>query len=214
MRITTLWTVVLATVVSFATPTLSQDVRITDDLMNIEYGFNGKTFDIRRNQDQNAHLTEFYTRTSRACPPFCVQPMELHEGVDTVGELELLDFLVEYVDAGNGYLIDSRTNDFYMNGTIPGAVNLSHDLFIPGDDNVFFGSIMAMLGGSKDLRGQWEFEDPANLMLFCNGPWCEQSPAAIRNLLAINYPPEKLHYYRGGMQNWLAMGFNIQMPVK
>lgn len=190
----------------------AQEVKITPDLSAVTYAFNGESFLIQRNQDPEARISAFYSKTSRACPPFCVQPISVHEGVDTVGELEVLAFLTDHVDDGTGFIIDSRTADFYAGGTIPGAVNLPHNLFIPSDDNVFFDSIMVMLKGEKDASGKWTFTDPSDLMMFCNGPWCGQSPNAIRNLLAINYPADKIHYYRGGMQNWNSMGFSVQVP--
>jgi len=49
-------------------------------------------------------------------------------------------------------------------------------------------------------------------VLFCNGPWCDQSPRAIRGLRKIGYPADKLHYYRGGMQDWLIMGLTTIVP--
>ncbi len=190
----------------------AQDVRITKDLAQVEYTFNGKTYTISRNQDLNARIPEEFAKTSRPCPEFCIQPMTVHEGVNTVGELELLSFLKEKVSKGHGFLIDSRTSDWYAKGTIPGAVNLPFNAFVPGPDNVFFDSVMVMLGGQQSADGKWVFPDPKELLLFCNGPWCGQSPTAIRNLLAINYPAEKLHYYRGGMQNWVGAGFTIEIP--
>lgn len=190
----------------------AQEVRITKDIMVVEYTFNGETYLISRNQDPNARIPDAYTKTSRSCPEFCVQPMQVHEGVNTVGELELLAFLQKEVSNGEGFLIDSRTSDWFDKGTIPGAVNLPFNVFVPGPNNVFFDSVMVMLGGEQGANGEWVFNDPKELMLFCNGPWCGQSPTAIRNLLAINYPPEKLHYYRGGMQNWYGMGLTVQVP--
>ena len=190
----------------------AQEVRITKDIMVVEYSFNGETYMIGRNQDPNHRIPDAYAKTSRSCPAFCVQPMQVHEGVNTAGELEVLAFLQEQVTTGEGFLIDSRTNDWYEKGTIPGAVNLPFNVFVPSSDNVFFDSVMVMLGGEQSANGEWIFNDPKELMLFCNGPWCGQSPTAIRNLLAINYPPEKLHYYRGGMQNWYGMGFSVEVP--
>ncbi|WP_457648966.1 rhodanese-like domain-containing protein [Profundibacter sp.] len=189
----------------------AQDVRITKDIMVVEYSFNGETYLIGRNQDPNHRIPDAYAKTSRSCPEFCVQPLQVHEGVNTVGELELLAFLQNEVTNGQGFLIDSRTNDWYEKGTIPGAVNLPFNVFVPSPENVFFDSVMVMLGGEQAANGEWNFNDPKELMLFCNGPWCGQSPTAIRNLLAINYPPEKLHYYRGGMQNWYGMGFSVEV---
>ncbi len=190
----------------------AQNVQITPEIMDVEYSFRGNTYVIERDQNPNATIPDFFAKTSRACPPFCVQPLEINDEVQTVGELELLAFLKEYVDTDNGFLVDSRTQDFYAKGTIPGAVNLSHALLVPSDTNVFFDSIMAMLGGGQSSTGEWVFDNPKDLMLFCNGPWCGQSPAAIRHLLEIGYPAQKLHYYRGGMQSWVSMGFTTIIP--
>lgn len=203
---------ITASILTLATTGMSQEVGITPDMMSVEYTISGVTYKVERNQDQNAEVSRFFAKTSRACPPFCVQPLFVNDEVETVGELELLTFLVEYVSAGKGFLIDSRTPDFYAKGTIPGAANLPHNLFIPNADNVFFESTMMMLSGTKNGSGEWVFNNPPDLMLFCNGPWCDQSPSAIRNLQAINYPVEKLHYYRGGMQSWENMGFSVQIP--
>ncbi|WP_457648823.1 rhodanese-like domain-containing protein [Profundibacter sp.] len=202
----------VATLFGGALQATAQDVRITKDIMQVEYGFNGKTYVISRNQDPDARIPETYTKTSRPCPEFCIQPMIIHEGVNTYGELELLSFLQDKVDKGQGFLIDSRTSDWYAKGTIPGSVNLPYNAFVPGPDNVFFDSLMVMLSGKQSADGNWEFSAPKDLLLFCNGPWCDQSPTAIRNLLSINYPAEKLHYYRGGMQSWLGNGLTVEIP--
>ncbi len=201
-----------ATLIGGALQATAQEVRITKDIAQVEYGFNGKTYVISRNQDPNARIPDAYAKTSRPCPEFCIQPMIIHEGVNTYGELELLSFLQDKVDKGHGFLIDSRTSDWYAKGTIPGAVNLPYNAFVPGPDNVFFDSLMVMLSGKQSADGNWEFTDPKDLLLFCNGPWCDQSPTAISNLLAINYPAEKLHYYRGGMQSWLGNGLTVEIP--
>ena len=44
------------------------------------------------------------------------------------------------------------------------------------------------------------------ITLFCNGPWCSLSVTTIQALLEIGYPTEKIKWYRGGMQEWLAAG--------
>ena len=190
----------------------AQEVRITKDMLQMEYSFNGKTHKITRDQNQDARIHDDYSKTSRPCPVFCVQPMEVAPGVKTVGELEVMSFLSVTVSSGNGFLLDSRSTDWYKKRTIPGAVNLPYNLFIPNPENVFFNSVMDMLGGSQNAEGEWGFEDPKDLLLFCNGPWCDQSPQAIRNLLAINYPAKNLYYYRGGMQNWVGMGLTVEIP--
>jgi hypothetical protein len=42
--------------------------------------------EIKRNQDTEATINPKYAKTSRKCPPFCIQPMEVAPGVTTVGE--------------------------------------------------------------------------------------------------------------------------------
>jgi hypothetical protein len=42
--------------------------------------------------------------------------------------------------------------------------------------------------------------------------WCGQSPHAIKNLLALGYPAEKIYYYRGGMQAWQSLGLTVHTP--
>ena len=51
-----------------------------------------------------------------------------------------------------------------------------------------------------------DFSKAKTLAIFCNGPWCSQSVAMIEALLEIGYPAEKISWYRGGMQTWLAAG--------
>ena len=49
-------------------------------------------------------------------------------------------------------------------------------------------------------------------LLFCNGIWCVQSRLAIEKLIKMGYPREKLLWYRGGLQDWLALGFTTVVP--
>src|SRR5262245_50505646 len=79
-----------ATVQSGSVPT-PMEVKITPDLPAIEVMHNGAPVKIMRNQDPNHVMNPAYTRTSRKCPPFCVQPAQLYPGVETIGEIELLN---------------------------------------------------------------------------------------------------------------------------
>lgn len=192
-------------------PSWAQDVWITEDMPFAQFSFLGQDYLIERNQDPEARLEDSFAKTSRPCPPFCVHAMEAAPGVETIGELELIEFLETEVSAGSGLLVDARLEDWYRSGTIPGSVNLPFNLFDP-EDNPFFEPILVQLGAVKD-RGRWDFSGARRLALFCNGAWCDQSPRAIRNLIAVGYPAEKLLYYRGGMQSWLVMGFSTVQPA-
>ncbi|MGD8572392.1 MAG: rhodanese-like domain-containing protein, partial [Gammaproteobacteria bacterium] len=46
------------------------------------------------------------------------------------------------------------------------------------------------------------------------GMWCGQSPRAIKGLLKLGYPAEKISYYRGGMQSWQMLGLTVVIPEK
>lgn len=153
---------------------------------------------IERDQDTAAVLTGDWARTSRECPPFCIQPMVPAEGVTPVGELELLDML----EAGEAVVIDSRTVDWFQSGTIPGAVN------IPYTD---IADRLGELGCEPDFDG-WDCEGAKEVALFCNGPWCGQSPSAIRIMVSLGYPAEQIRYYRGGMQLWRLLGLTVVQP--
>lgn len=196
-----------------AAPLHSLEVNLTADLPYVDIEYEGKRVRIERNQDTGHLLDNSFAKTSRPCPPFCIHPMQAALGVETVGELELLDFLVEKVRTGKGLLIDSRLPEWYWKGTIPGAINIPWNLLEAGPDNPQTAKILTALGAAEDSDG-WDFRSALELLLFCNGPWCDQSPRAIRNLISMGYPPEKLYYYRGGMQLWLLLGLTTVIPTQ
>ena len=190
-------------------PSWAEDVRITADIAAKQIVVNGQTINIGRIQDKANMLTGEFTKTSRACPPFCIHPISAGAGVETLGEIEVLAFLENNVAQGTGLLIDSRVPEWFAKGTIPGAVNVPFTTLEP--TNPYRDEILKALGGVKTASG-WDFSAALDLAMFCNGPWCDQSPRAIRNLTEAGYPPKKLRYYRGGMQLWLLLGLSVQTP--
>jgi rhodanese-related sulfurtransferase len=201
------------------------DVNLTSTRPYVEVNVKGNTIRIERNQDKKHQISGFFAKTSRPCPPFCIHPIQADPAVDTVGEVEVFDFLANEVRRGSGLLVDARTADWYTKRTIPGAVNIPWTVLSEADPaNPEFLRILDTLGVSKNKSGEslldkfkglfnespdiskWDFTDARELILFCNGPWCDQSPRAIRGLLNIAYPSEKLHYYRGGMNMWEMFG--------
>ncbi len=196
---------------AWAAPGDDVKVKIAPGIPYVDVTIGGRTVRIMRNQDTRHRLTNSFTKTSRACPPFCIQPMVPAPGVHTVGELELLDFIKKKVETGKGVLIDARIPAWYRKGTIPGSVNIPFTLL--DKRNPYRDRILVVLGAKKLEDGTWDFGGARDLLLFCNGPWCGQSPHAIRNLIAAGYPPEKLYYYRGGMQSWQLLGLTVVKPA-
>lgn len=205
------FSLMIISIIKIAPSAQAREVNITPNLPYLDLTISGKTVRIERNQNTKNRLTNGFSKTSRACPPFCVHPMTAGPGVQTVGEIELLSFMKSSVEKSRGLLIDARIPSFFKKGTIPGAVNIPFNLFSKSD-NPYFERILAVMGATKKPNGNWDFSKSMALMLFCNGPWCDQSPRAIKNLLAVGYPANRLFYYRGGMQNWLALGFNTIKP--
>ncbi len=180
-------------------------VNITGDLPYLDVQHNGKTVRIERNQNTSNKLTNSFAKTSRVCPPFCINPIELAEDIETVGELELLSFPDDEVKNNEGLLIDSRMPEWFDKGTIPGAVNIPFTILTKGLDSKHTVKIMKLLGATQNDE-KWDFENARELLLFCNGLWCGQSPIAIKNMVKLGYPEDKLYWYRGGMQAWQSLG--------
>ncbi len=191
--------------------TWALEVNLTQDLPYLDLQYEDKRVRIQRIQDTSHRLDNSFAKTSRPCPPFCIHPMQAAIGVETVGELELLNFLATKVRTNRGLLVDARLPDWYQRGTIPGAVNIPWTILTSGPDNPFTAKILRALDAVEE-NGEWDFRRALELLLFCNGPWCDQSPRAIKNLIALGYPPEKLHYYRGGMQVWQLLGMTTVIP--
>ena len=196
-----------AAVVHLHTAAFAQTVALTEDVTQAEIPIAGQTIVIARNQDEAAVLSGDFAKTSRACPPFCVQPMQPVSGVQTVGELEVIAFLQDQVATGTGVLVDARLPEWFAKGSIPGAVNLPFATL--SSENPYRNDILMALGATPLGGDAFDFTNAANLTVFCNGVWSDQAMRALRALRAAGYPPEKLQYYRGGMQDWQILGLTV-----
>ena len=151
-------------------------VNIRDGIPFVDVQTDSGPFRIERERDNYNEIFGDWALTSRPCPPYCIQPMIVAEGVTTIGELELLDFLQD----GQTVVIDSRTNSWFQGGTIPGAINIPYDEILDR---------LSLLGCEADFDG-WDCQSAKRVALFCNGNWCGQSPKAIHNLLEPDIPPQ------------------------
>lgn len=197
------------------------DNKITADLTSVDVMHNGQKVTISRGHDLHATIPEAFQKTDRGCPPFCVQPMHLAPGVETVGEIEVLGYLKR---AGEGdasiLVVDSRTPDWVMRGTIPGSVNIpwtkinsdtAGTFATPAESETIDEILSGQFGAVKKGSG-WDFGKAKTLVLFCNGIWCPQSSINIHTLVKLGYPADKIKWYRGGMQDWFSVGLTTVKP--
>lgn len=170
----------------------SVQVGITKGIARWAVPHGGGVTEIAREQDTARQLTGYWARTSRPCPPSCLQPIAPVPGVVPIGELELLEMLC----APDAIVVDSRKPEWIASGTIPGSVNIP------------FGEAAERLEelGCTRAGDGWDCTNARRVALFCNGPWCGQSPAAIRAMAAAGFPAGRIHYYRGGLQHWHLAG--------
>jgi rhodanese-related sulfurtransferase len=206
-------------------------VGITPDLQKLEFMHDGKSYTIMRNQDQKNTINENFAKTSRKCPPFCIQPIVLAPGVETLGEVEIIHYIKKMSEGENILVVDSRTPDWVERGTIPGAKNIPWTKLNPAKGATTEGIIEVMTKefGAKLAEGAdaftvdeavaegnagkaFDYSQARTLVMFCNGMWCGQSPNNILNLLKFGYPADKLKWYRGGMQDWEVLGLSTVKP--
>lgn len=186
----------------------------------------GRSVKVQRVQDPDFELHGYYAKTSRHCPPFCLGPMDAAPSVKTIGEIEMFHFMENQLRDGEGLLIDARTPEWHAKGTIPGSINIPFTDLSKGAEDLEMVEALLLFGAKQRepvgaltqkleewgvldaeyMTDKWDFSNCKELVLWCNGPACGQSPRAIRGLLEVGYPAEKIRYYRGGMQVWQLFG--------
>lgn len=189
-------------------------VKITPEMATATVVHKGEKVTLMRNQDQKNEINPAFQFTSRKCPPFCIKPIKLHEGVETIAELEMIDAL-ERIAAGDTsvMVVDNRTPDWHARGSIPGSINVPFTKISrkKGADDLSIAESLEKFGARESANG-WDFSNAKTLYLFCNGMWCGQSPLGIAGLLAEGYPAGKIKWYRGGMQDWEVLGLTTFKP--
>ena len=187
-------------------------VKITPSLGKVVVRHGNSVVAISRSQESTSKINPAYARTSRDCPPYCVQPITLAAGVETIGELEMLDYLKRITDGDDTVIvIDSRTPEWLKEGTIPGSINIPYSRLSPaaGADPFEIADLLETTFGAIEQEGLWNFSKARTLVLFCNGMWCGQSPTTVKTLLDFGYPADRIKWYRGGIQAWETLGLTV-----
>lgn len=122
-----------------------------------------------------------------------LQPLIPAKGINPVTEIEVLKALNDE----SFMVVDMREIDWYIKGTIPGAINIPYTEMSQRMDEF----------GCKKAGGKWDCGAAKKVLGFCNGPVCPQSPQGMRAMVREGFPANKIYYYRGGMLDWDALGF-------
>lgn len=208
------------------------EVKITKQIAYSTIRHGAELVKVQRNQDKDNIINEVLQNFT-SMPTICVNPISIVDGVATVAELEVIEFMETTYSDGNGVIIDVREPAWYKQGTIPGSINIPFIVFENSTDDPELVEVLEGLGVRErgkvgaiqsaieslgffngDMKtDQWDFSEAKELVIWCNGPWCGQSPDAVRALVTLGYPVEKIKYYRGGMQMWLSLGLTTVLPA-
>ena len=217
-------TLLSLSVLSFVLLMADNDKPIVLHENSIEVSVEGKIFEISRDVDLRCRKVDFNGNTHwsgsyalATVPEYCkktfitsagkISPMKMNDDIETFGELEVLEFIEEMQDDENMLFIDARKPNWYKALTIPTAINIPFTYFTdinsPKKDLEEALNIM----GVTRSADTYDFTKAKTILLFCNGIWCLQSPKMIEALTKLGYPPEKMKWYRGGLQSWLNVNF-------
>ena len=155
--------------------------------------------------DYDVTIERISTPTALSCPPFCIQPIKI-KNIETVGELEVLEFIKEVKRKRDGLLIDVRKNSKYNEETIPSAINLPYEMLT--EASPYQKEVLKTLGAKKIKKG-WFFKNPQKLLIFGESSFSPEASKAVKKLIKLGYPTNKILYYRGGILSWKAAGLTL-----
>ena len=195
--------------VMFSNYLSAQDtIFLSKGIKSLSLNLNEESFILQRNQSKDHKISSLYVSTYRGIP----QSMIIEAGIETLGELELIEYLKKASKDESIILVDSRTNDWYENLRIPGSINVPFTNF--NQKEIAIDTLESEFDVEINDDGSLDFTNAKTLLIYCNGYWCGQSPAMIKyskySLLKLKYPKEKIKYYRGGMQAWTSLGLTTK----
>lgn len=172
-----------------------QTIPITEAMPSLTLTYQDQTIDVQR----TPHTTE------QSCPPYCIQPLRIDK-VQTVGELEVLNFIASLSQQKGALLVDARIPTLYKYATLPTATNIPYTLIQTKSPHRE--AVLKLLGATQK-KGKWRFDHVRELLLFDTALWDFQAVSLIKDLIKLGYPQDHLLYYRGGIRSWKEAGLSL-----
>lgn len=202
------WTAIFAaTLGSVAVTFNTTAAQAQEQQAQVSFVFNGAQISIDRVNRQAPNYAAGFTATDGACGAACIAPMHVADGVATLDEQQVLAFLVDVVADNQGLMVDARSLRDRSRGFVPGSVSLPAATLDP--QGSYWPNVVTALGATAQ-GGTYSYGSARALLVYDKGPSSDDAGALVRNLLAVGYPAQKIKYYRGGMQMWSVLGFNIE----
>jgi len=184
--------------------------KIAPGVTEIKFKKDGKEYIIKRDVKQ---IPKEYTNKTTVG---VIAPMKIDKDIETIGELEVLDYLKKSENNDSILIVDARTEDWYEKIRIPSAINVPYTLFSNKENAIE--TLGMEFDVEKNKDGSLNFKNAKTLIIYCNGAWCKQSQMLIKDakysLIKLGYPKNKIKFYRGGMQSWTVMGLTTKSDKK
>ena len=177
-------------------------VKITPEISYMYVYHKGKAVKVHRIQNTKNKITGEYAKIYR--PGQDIQPIKMHENIQTIGEVELLHFMKKKVNKKKGLLVDLRPKKAYKEESIPSAVNIPFKI---KNNKTKLEKVLKALGAKRLADGSLDTHNAIDVTFYCSGLWCHKSSEFIKIFLELGYPADKILYYRGGIQMWKILGF-------
>ena len=183
----------------------SKEALITDGLLEVSIKKDGKVYTIKRDVEA---IPKLYLNPLRGK----IAPMIIDKEIETIAELEVIEYFKKSEKNESIILVDARTEDWYEKIHIPSAINIPFTNF--GNKENAIETVTLEFDVEKKKDGSLDFSNAKTIIVYCNGAWCAQSEQLIKkakfSLLKLGYPKNKIKYYRGGMQSWVSLGLSTE----
>ena len=200
---------IFVSTMAMASETASSVPAIKRGVTEVQVEMGDKTCVIKRNATPGNQVHEAYNKTGQGTP----QPISVAEGIETLGEIEFIDFMERAGVDDSIIVVDTRTEDWHERLHIPCTTNVSYKNFADVKDDALF-YMTEVFGVIENDDGTLNFDEAKTVVGYCNGYWCGQTPAMFKrakySMVNLGYPVEKLKYYRGGMQAWTSLGLTVE----